>query len=499
MEKIDTNIDNWSTEDLLDLFGLDDPSTNDILTITNAFISNAEKKNNDILSKFLKKAKKKIMKATESEEEQDNYTEEASDQLLEWRENQYLTQNDSIQADKSTSRFNKTQIFNDNDKATMKRETLGITQAYDVPTMQGTINPNLKNTIEKTIIIDSQYRPNILPYADCDITEPSYTSNFSVDLSESLTNVLSMQLNSISIPEAWNNISSSLGNNFYSFNDIIYEIEDGYYTVYSLITELNKHNNGLTFDYKKTKNKIIVTGTGTVTWYSKDMILNYGLKNNCNCVNTTFINNNLGWKLGFRSTNEDDTILETSINITATGGASLNLYGPQYFLLGVDDYQNNRVNSAVVGIGKLNTKLDLPDYTTDDNLSCVNNSPVYVEKNPRRLTQAQLYTINTINENRKEEKKRQIAPTTNNILATIPIIKSSNITEDASGNIISITSSNNSILTYSGLDEFTKREYFGPVNIERLQVSLYDDQGNYVDMNGIDWSFTLKIKQLYQY
>ena len=175
------------------------------------------------------------------------------------------------------------------------------------------------------------------------------------------------------------------------------------------------------------------------------------------------------------------------------------VYIPQYFLLGVDDYQNNRVNSAVVGIGKLNTKLDLPDYTTDDNLSCVNNSPVYIEKNPRKLTQAQLYTINTINENRKEEKKRQLAPTTNNILATIPIIKKSNITEDASGNIISRTSNINSILTYSGLDEFTKREYFGPVNIERLQISLYDDQGNYVDMNGIDWSFTLKIKQLYQY
>jgi hypothetical protein len=503
MENIDTNIDNWSTEDLLDLFGLDNPSTSDILNITNSFISNAEKKNNDILSNFLKKARDKIIKSTESGEEEDNYTEEASDQLLEWRENQYLKQNDSIQSDKATSRFNKVDIFNDNDKATMKRETLGINQVYDVPVMQGTINPNLKNIVEKTIIIDSQYRPNILPYSGCDISEPSYTSNFSVELSESLTNVLSMQLNSISIPEAWNNISSSLGNNFYSFNNIIYEIEDGYYTVYSLITELNKHNNGLTFDYKKTKNKIIVTfsESGTITWYSKDMILNYGLNNNCNCVNTTFINNNLGWKLGFRSTNDDGDILETSVNSSksATAEASINLYGPQYFLLGVDDYQNNRVNSAVVGIGKLNTKLDLPDYTTDDNLSCVNNSPVYIEKNPRKLTQAQLYTINTINENRKEEKKRQLAPTTNNILATIPIIKKSNITEDASGNIISMTSNINSILTYSGLDEFTKREYFGPVNIERLQISLYDDQGNYVDMNGIDWSFTLKIKQLYQY
>ena len=205
--------------------------------------------------------------------------------------------------------------------------------------------------------------------------------------------------------------------------------------------------------------------------------------------------------MGFRSTNENEDILETSIitSENVTGEASINLYGPQYFLLGVDDYQNNRVNSAVVGIGKLNTKLDLPDYTTDVNLSCVNNSPVYIEKNPRKLTQAQLYTINTINENRKEEKRRQLAPTTNNILATIPIIKKSNITEDGSGNIISMTSNINSILTYSGLDEFTKREYFGPVNIERLQISLYDDKGNYVDMNGIDWSFTLKIKQLYQY
>ena len=42
-----------------------------------------------------------------------------------------------------------------------------------------------------------------------------------------------------------------------------------------------------------------------------------------------------------------------------------------------------------------------------------------------------------------------------------------------------------------------QRDYFGPVNIKKLQIKLLDKMGRVVDLNNNDYSFTLKIEQLY--
>lgn len=42
-----------------------------------------------------------------------------------------------------------------------------------------------------------------------------------------------------------------------------------------------------------------------------------------------------------------------------------------------------------------------------------------------------------------------------------------------------------------------KRIYFGPVNIERIQIRLYDQYGNIIDTNNSDYSFTLELECLY--
>lgn len=42
-----------------------------------------------------------------------------------------------------------------------------------------------------------------------------------------------------------------------------------------------------------------------------------------------------------------------------------------------------------------------------------------------------------------------------------------------------------------------QREYFGPVDIHRLQVTLYDEYGRVLDLNNMDWSFTLAFEKLY--
>jgi hypothetical protein len=41
------------------------------------------------------------------------------------------------------------------------------------------------------------------------------------------------------------------------------------------------------------------------------------------------------------------------------------------------------------------------------------------------------------------------------------------------------------------------REYFGPVHLQKMNVRLLDQYGTVVDLNGLDFSFTLKIKILY--
>jgi len=41
------------------------------------------------------------------------------------------------------------------------------------------------------------------------------------------------------------------------------------------------------------------------------------------------------------------------------------------------------------------------------------------------------------------------------------------------------------------------REYFGPVNIQKLDIKLYDEYGRILDLTNMDWSFSLSFEKLY--
>jgi hypothetical protein len=51
---------------------------------------------------------------------------------------------------------------------------------------------------------------------------------------------------------------------------------------------------------------------------------------------------------------------------------------------------------------------------------------------------------------------------------------------------------------FSGNLQEQQRIYFGPVNIHRMTIRLLNDRGNSVDLNGVDWSFSLVCEQLYK-
>jgi len=46
---------------------------------------------------------------------------------------------------------------------------------------------------------------------------------------------------------------------------------------------------------------------------------------------------------------------------------------------------------------------------------------------------------------------------------------------------------------------FLKRNYFGPITLEKLKFSLLDHFGKVIDLNGIDYSFSIVVERLYKF
>jgi hypothetical protein len=51
---------------------------------------------------------------------------------------------------------------------------------------------------------------------------------------------------------------------------------------------------------------------------------------------------------------------------------------------------------------------------------------------------------------------------------------------------------------FGGTLQQQERLYFGPVNIRRMNITLLNDHGEVVDLNGANWSFSFICEQLYQ-
>jgi len=63
---------------------------------------------------------------------------------------------------------------------------------------------------------------------------------------------------------------------------------------------------------------------------------------------------------------------------------------------------------------------------------------------------------------------------------------------------IAVTSGMNTTITNSANDfVFKKREYFGPVKLERMRIKLVNKLGEAIELNRNDFSFVLEIKELY--
>jgi hypothetical protein len=587
---MDTDIDHYTIEDLLAVLNIqdDNPTEAQITDTARQLISNLKPDNKQTLTVFIENAERKLLEELFQNEEEEgdevepdgggdgdddsnqgeeddvayqndraNIQYDENTQQGNWWQNQYPEQtNDEVERTKPTDRKQKVEIFDkeakDNNAFVMNRQRLGVLQSHPIPYVQGTINPTLKTTIKRIVSIDSQYRPNVIPYSFNNVNSPTFNTDFTFDLTERLTNVLSITLNSIQIPTTWYIFSEDFGNTCFIYQageaePIFVKMPSGNYTL-SYLNNFFKNFNpviSLQLSYDEVTGKVVFSSNSPnvrLTFYDTKNF-NSCLDNSCGTTQMR-INQNFGWSLGYRTTNPNNlsTILNDTADTVVLASQTLaaatlpyfkiaeslpNLYGPAYFMLVLDDYNNNRVNNSLVTITNVSNKVDLPAYyspaiknanNTFATVGCpgdfvpidpsLNNLPsvlpYLVKSSPRQLTQSQIYTANEILYNRTTYSNKVVGPSTADVLAILPLSNIStlraNVLFNAAGEV-TLTSNQISqpyVVFGSSLNMY-QRTYFGPVNIDRMRVRLLDDKSNLVNLNDADWSFSLLIEQLYQY
>ena len=149
----------------------------------------------------------------------------------------------------------------------------------------------------------------------------------------------------------------------------------------------------------------------------------------------------------------------------------------------------DRNNSVVYLSDNKNNTLHYPSYFTNDlsNRTDSNGNITILPENPRRNTNAQRYAMNEILNNRTNTRSEKITPfSSTDVIGVVPLKKNGFPVGEA-------------FIEYGGSLQGNERIYFGPVTISKIRVKLISDKGELLNLNGVDWSFTLTCELLYQY
>lgn len=302
-------------------------------------------------------------------------------------------------------------------------------QSYPSEFYQGTINPLNKRVLRQNINIDTRFRENYYS---------TTSSNFHVDLPLKLSEVVSLQLSALELPNTFYVISQVFGNNFFVLEitgeePLLITLPDGNYDYLSLQDYINNFlssgsvpvayqsirfladaNTPLGSGPQGGSGKMVVGSTSGTLQFSINFLTDrYGNEDRQNPLPLK-----LGWLLGFRNGYYEN-------NTTYVSEGVINLLGPRYIYLVVDDFNNNVLDGFYAA-----------------------------------------FTSSILNKN---------------ILARISL----------QGGIFNYVSKDNLNLTT------TPRQYFGPVDIQKLQIQLLDEYGRILNLNNMDYSFCLTFQTIY--
>ena len=541
---IDTNINNYTSDELLEILQLDEPNKNDVEEITNNLIFKYENDDNDELSNFFKLVKEKLLNELflENEEISDEFNED-----------------NLIQDSDETSSIFDSELITTNIPDLYNTQIKEPEKTFTLENTKGILNPNLQNKTTRLVNIDSKFRQNIFPILENfnefefkrfnEIINPHTsiysTTDYTVDLTETLSDVLKIKIYSIQIPYTWYTIDSFNQSDIFALKKSnstnIIRIDSGNYltdfpwnefdlTNSNLTTNLLLNSNNIYYEltskiYKNLVNdydislgdilftKDLKTGKTVIRLKEKTMndisdneFIFYSLLDFSEDIITTSnlmkSNSNLGYLLGFRDIKynynsfiQEEWDYDSNYKYALYSESCIDLFGPRYLLLVLDDFNQNHLNKGIISILENEKNISLPEYFSNDlsyNTYKSNNNlhkfNKFKQGAPRFITQAQQHTINSIMESKRNTTNYKLKSNMNNdILAIIPIKKNES---QKPGDLI---------VEFSGPIQLNERVYFGPVNISKLKVKLITDKGDTLNLNGSDWSFSLLSEHLYQY
>jgi len=306
-----------------------------------------------------------------------------------------------------------------------------------------------------------------------------------------------------------NGVSSSNGE-----NDLSITLPAGVYSTDYLITTINNTINSLSSSIVEsqgtsieviTKNNVSFIKMNinlTRTYNASDFnVVYYDEISFIQCFtgsksaqNTTW-DSTIGWILGFREFTAYDLSLYNNIDtniaiITGDTGASTSLYN--YFLICLDDFNQNRLNDGLVTVTGTDTGVPLPSYAKRTEFFCDPTSGDLVYNNTAGLTEKQVYAANEIANAKNSNLSIGSSITTSSygrgpfatdVFGLIPV-KTASLPSGAP------------YVEFGGTLQNQERVYFGPVNIQRMGIRLITDKGNALDLNNANWSFSLICEQL---
>ena len=220
---------------------------------------------------------------------------------------------------------------------------------------------------------------------------------------------------------------------------------------------------------------------------------------NCNIGSTSIQNttydSTIGYILGYRDNTEYKLI---NVIDSARVGVkqfiskqqlNVNLYNE--FAIVLDDYNNNRLPSAIVSGIPPSSDFEIPTYAKRAASSCDENGNLLLsvkDKNNNNLTAKQLSAIYS-NIETSQSKQTDIFKANKKIIAkdvfaVVPL------------NVSGLTAGELFVKDGQTLQEQT-RSYFGPVDIQRISVKLLTDKGSLVNLNQDNWSFSFVCEQIH--
>jgi hypothetical protein len=469
---MDVDIANYTVADILSIFNIIDPTLFNVTDVANTLIAKMKAAGKDDMVEFFTKARDKVLDAV-------------------YNERHFPVENEITDPIQSVWENNGFDSISPNNPVHYYDDGSHIVAAQNDQMSNNNSPPILSSSL---IVIDSQFRSDIYTYQNNILN-----TNFTFNLSNPITNAISLKLYSYHIPTSWYAFSQQSGNTFFMYNGIRIVIPNGNYTppvLAATITNIASENitsASLDVTYDPNANRFIFTNTDstigetTVIFFTKANSVN----SLTNCGNLTLldfqtlgVNSTLGWLMGFRTlpnTTTGDVELFLTPNISVFSDVAPDTYGPKYFTLSIEDYSNQRLSSGSYNI--TNTKnysnLTVPDYYNTINVAC--------KLREGSLTRAQIYSINAIvqnntNLNSSISNNGLVGPTSGSAFATIPLSDINNIRPDP-------------YIKFGADLAVHKRDYVKQTNLERFTVSLYDDKGQLVNLYDNDWSFSLIVEE----